>query len=89
MADLRSQKLVEENTQQKLQEEIDSLKYRLAEAEAGKGRVEKKLKDQAEGSTDLTVLNQKIAELTAERDRLRTRLATVQQQLDNNRSDRS
>jgi len=80
---------VEENTQQKLQEEIDSLKYQLAEAQTHHFRAEKELKDQAEGSTDLTVLNQKIVELTTERDRLRTRLATAQQQLDNNRSDRS
>jgi len=41
LSDLRSQQLVAENNRQKLQEEIDSLKYRLAEAEAGKGRVEK------------------------------------------------
>jgi chromosome segregation ATPase len=86
---LNEELLALKEQQQKLQEKNDELKYQLAEAKTGQGRAEKKLKDQVEESADLTSLNQKIAELTTERDALQKKLATAQQQLDNKRSDRS
>ena len=75
MGDLRSQQLVEENNHQKLQEEIDSLKYQLAEAQTHKFRLEKEAKDKNE-------VDESTAELVAERDQLKEKLTTVQNKLD-------
>ena len=75
LADLRSKQLVEENNRQKLQEEIDSLKYQLAEAKDHQFRAEKGLKDKNE-------IDKSTTELVAERDQLKERLTTVQNKLD-------
>ena len=70
LVNLRSQQLVEENNRQKLQEKVNELEYKLAEAQTHKFRLEKEAKDES------------TAELVAERDQLKERLTTVQNKLD-------
>jgi hypothetical protein len=84
LADLKSQNIAGENDRENLQDDKRWLGYKIGEAKDHQYRAEKELKE-----TDLTSLNQKIAELTTERDALQKKLTIAQQQLDDKRSDRS
>ena len=72
---MRSQQLVGENNRQKLQEKIAELEYQLAEAKTHEFRLEKEAKDKSE-------IDKSIAELVAERDKLKEELTIVRNKLD-------